>query len=65
MLQRSGGRGHFLAQPDGNRQGIETDATADLETGDPMFRREFVDLALRDVQQFGDICDGEGAAFPV
>ena len=30
-----------------------------------MLRREFVDLALRDVQQLGDIGDGEGAAFSV
>ena len=45
--------------------GIETDATANFETGDAVLCREFVDLAFRDIQQLGDIGDGEGAAFPV
>src|SRR5208282_5677917 len=59
----NGGRSHFHTQPQGDRQRIETDGTADLETRDAVLRDQLVNLPLRDIQQFRYIGHDERARF--
>ena len=54
-----------MPQPGGEGGGIEADRAADPETGNAIFGGEFVDLALGDIQQFGNVGDGESVSSPV
>jgi hypothetical protein len=56
---------NLLPQPAGEGGRIETDRAADPETRYSIFGGEFVNLAFGDIQQFGNIGDGEGVRPPV
>ena len=54
-----------MPQPGGEGGRIETDRAADPETRYSIFGSEFVNLAYGDIQQFGNIGDGEGVRPPI
>ena len=50
-----------MSQPRGNCEWIETYGAADPEAGDGMLGDQFVNLALRNVEQSGNLGHSEGA----